>query len=77
MQKYQASGNSLAVQWLGLCTVTAVAPGQSLVGELTSHKPRGVAKKEKRKISFLRPPAEGPHYEGVQVADGDSAPFCP
>ena len=32
-------GDSLAVQWLGLGTFTAVAQVQSLVGELRSRKP--------------------------------------
>ena len=41
------SGNSLVVQWLGLGVFTAVAGAQSLVGELKSCKPRGVAKKKK------------------------------
>ena len=42
-------GNSLVVQWLGLGAFTAVAQVQSLVGELRSPKPRGMAKKKKRK----------------------------
>ena len=37
------------VQWLGLGAFTAVAQVQSLVGELRSPKPRGMAKKKKRK----------------------------
>ena len=41
------SGNSLAAQWLGLSAFTAVAWVQSLVRELRSHKPRGVARKKK------------------------------
>ena len=41
--------NSLVVQWLGVSVFTLVAQVQSLVGELRSHKPRGVAKKKKRK----------------------------
>ena len=44
-------GNSLEVQWLGLGALTAVAQVQSLVGELRSCKPHGVAKK-KIKMSF-------------------------
>ena len=36
--------DSLAVQWLGLCTSTAGAWVQSLVWELRSYKPQGVAK---------------------------------
>ena len=38
-------GNSLAVQWLELCTFTAEGLVQSLVMELRSHKPCSVAKK--------------------------------
>ena len=41
------SGNSLVVQWLGLHTLTAMGRVESLVGELRSHKPRGLAKKKK------------------------------
>ena len=33
-------GDSLAVQWLGLCTFTVRAPVPFLVKELRSHKPR-------------------------------------
>ena len=36
--------NSLVVQWLDLSVFTAEALVQSLVGELRSCKPRGVAK---------------------------------
>ena len=39
-------GNSLEVQWLRLGAFTATGLG-SLVGELRSHKPRGVDKKKK------------------------------
>ena len=47
-------GNSLAVQWLGLGTFTAVAQVQSLVRELRSRKPQSVAtKKRKKRIKFL------------------------
>ena len=42
-------GNSLAVQWLGLSTFTAVARVQSVVRELRSHKLRGMATKNKTK----------------------------
>ena len=41
------SGNSLAVHWLGLSALTAVARVQSLVGELRFHKLCGVAKQKK------------------------------
>ena len=41
-------GNSLAVQWLGLGAFTARAQVQSLVGELRSRKPRGVAIKQQQ-----------------------------
>ena len=37
-------GNSLVVQWLGFGTFTAGALVQSLVGELRSCKPCGMAK---------------------------------
>ena len=40
----QKQGNSLTVQWLGLSAFTAVARLQSLVEELRSSKPCGVAK---------------------------------
>ena len=40
------TGSSLAVQWLGLGAFTASAPVQSLVREIRSCKPRGVAKKK-------------------------------
>ena len=43
-----SEGNSLAVQWLGLGTLTVVAWVQSLVRELRSHKLHGVAKKIKK-----------------------------
>ena len=39
--------NSLAAQWLGLCAFTAVTQVQSLVGELRSCLPGGIAKKTK------------------------------
>ena len=45
--------SSLAVQWLGLGTSTAVARIQSLGRELRSHKLRGMAKKEKFKKEIL------------------------
>ena len=47
-------GNSLAVQWLGLGTFTAVAWLQSLARELRSCKLRGAAK-QKTKNLFLEP----------------------
>ena len=40
---YSFYGNSLVVQWLELGAFTARAWDQSLVGELRSRKPRGVA----------------------------------
>ena len=42
-------GNSLVVQWLGLCAFTAGAQVQSLVGELRTYKLRSVAKLKKKK----------------------------
>ena len=41
--KIQAVRGSVAVQWLGLCTVTAVAWVHPLVRELRSHKLCGIA----------------------------------
>ena len=37
------------VQWVGLGAFTARTWDQSLVGELRSHKPCGMAKKRKKK----------------------------
>ena len=45
-----SGGNSLPVQWLGLPGFTAEGLSQSLVGELRSHKPRSMSKKEKKKV---------------------------
>ena len=42
-------GNSLAVQWLGLCAYTARALVRSLVTELRSHKLCSAAK---NKVNF-------------------------
>ena len=47
--KVKPIGNSLALQWLGLCALTAGARVQSLVGELRSHKPLGTGRKKKKK----------------------------
>ena len=41
-------GNSLAVQWLGLGTFTTMYWVQSLIWELRSCKPQGVATKKKK-----------------------------
>ena len=46
------SGNSLAVQWLGLGAFTAGVQVQSLIRELRSRKPHHVAKKKKKKKNF-------------------------
>ena len=46
--KRRNSGNSLAVQWLGLGAFIAGAQVQSLVGELRSHKLRGVEREKER-----------------------------
>ena len=40
-------GTSLEIQWLGLDASTSVAWVQSLVGELRSRKPPGMARKKK------------------------------
>ena len=48
------SGNSLALQWLGLCAFTAGAQVQSLEGDLRSRKPCDIAKNKKtNKISLM------------------------
>ena len=44
--KNQLEGTSLAVQWLRLCAFIAVGVGRSLVGELRSHKPLSMTKKQ-------------------------------
>ena len=54
-------GNSIVVQWLGLCSFTTIAQVQFLIGELKSHKPLVAAKKwgkkkrkkEKEKINRI------------------------
>ena len=43
-------GNSLVVQWLECSTFTVRAQVRSLVRELRSCKPQGMAKKKKRKF---------------------------
>ena len=43
------SGNSLVIQRLGFGAFTARATVQSVVGEISSHKIRGAAKKKKKK----------------------------
>ena len=47
--KRKSTGNSLAVQWLGLGAFTAWPWVQSLVWELISCKPCSIAKKKKKK----------------------------
>ena len=44
-QKGERQGNSLVLQWLGLCTFTTVARVQSPVSELRYYKLYGKAKK--------------------------------
>ena len=48
--KDTTGGNSLVAQWLGFCSITAVGQVPSLIRELGSHKPCGVAKKKKRQL---------------------------
>ena len=50
--KWQFCGNSLMVQWFGLGPFTDEAQVQSLVWELWSHKPLGIAKEKKNKQQF-------------------------
>ena len=47
-EKGVASGNSRAVQWLGLSAFIAMTWDQSLVGELRSCKPHSVIKKKRK-----------------------------
>ena len=48
-------GDSLAVQWLGLNTLTALAAQvQSLVRKLRSHKAHGVVKKKEKAFCFSK-----------------------
>ena len=47
--KQKMSGNSLAVQWLGLRAFSALVQVQSLVGKLQSCKLHGLTKKKKKK----------------------------
>ena len=47
-QKGEYQGNSLVLQWLGLCTFTTVAQVQSLVSKLRYYKLYGKAKKKKK-----------------------------
>ena len=45
----QTTGNSLAVQWLGLSTFTVESCVQSLVGELRAHMLHSAVRKKKKK----------------------------
>ena len=49
--RLESFGNSLAVQWLGQSAFTAETRVQSLVREIRSHKPQGVAKQNKNKTN--------------------------
>ena len=57
----------MVTQSLGFQAFTAMAWVQSLAGELTSHKPRGMAKKKKKKFSKKKYPgpddSTGEFYE--------------
>ena len=44
--------SSLAVQWLRLSAVTAVARVQPLLGEPRTHKPQGLAKKRESEYGW-------------------------
>ena len=48
VSKKSGKGNSLAIQWLGLGALLLRTQVQSLVRELRSHKPWGMAKKKKK-----------------------------
>ena len=58
-------GNSLAVQWLGLSTFTAMAQVQSLVGEVRSQKLCGIAKKKKKAERERKQPNLQSHYNVI------------
>ena len=47
--KMNETATSLAVQWLGLGTFTAVDPGLIPGQRMKTHKPRGDQKKKKKK----------------------------
>lgn len=51
--RLKSSRNSLAVLWLGQSAFTVETRVQSLVREIRSHKPQGVAKQNKNKINRL------------------------
>ena len=73
LRKLKLRGNSLVVQWLGLSTFTAGAQVQSLVGELRSCKPHGVAKKKKNKeTKAQRGTATFPGLHSKQEAESGS-----
>lgn len=48
------SGNSLAIQWLGLEWFHCVPVDSVLVRELRFHRPGSVVKKKKRKFGYIR-----------------------
>ena len=52
-EKNPNMGNSLVVQWLALIAFTAGTQVQSLVRELRSCKPHGMAEKEKKDTGSL------------------------
>ena len=71
-------GTSLAVQWLGLGAVTAVARVQSLVGEPGSHKICGAAKKKKKNLNTLRPclnPCQSSHFTSCETTHARLLPL--
>ena len=56
IQSRMELGNSLAVQWLGLCTSLQRAQVQSLVEELRSRKPQGAPPPQKKGWSEIQEP---------------------
>ena len=64
-----ARQTSLVLQWLRLSVQGAQV--QSLVGELRSHMPRGVAKKTKHWVHLYNP-AQSPHFKISWCADLNS-----
>ena len=51
--------NFVVGQWLGLCSLTAVAPVRSLVGELRFLKLQRVAKQTKKKMPLTGIESDG------------------
>ena len=62
-------GNSLVIQWLGVCTFTAEARVQFLVREIGSCKPWGMAKERKQLPLLVTLTAEKLRRQGMLLMD--------